>query len=188
MRVHLAPFLVVLALVAGCSGGDEEPRDEDGLVTVGDVAIDVPEGWERVEDQAGPSLVANTRFVDPDQRVRLLQVIVGCDEGGVDALVDAVGQPRGGFVVTGAFEASTPSDVEGLDRARRVTLELEPATEETTTGGDAIIEAIYGEAGGAVLLVELSLPASEDDLDAEAILGSLVVDGASVADRCRDGA
>jgi hypothetical protein len=177
------PDRAVLVLLAGC-GGDDEPRDDDGLVTVGDVAIDVPEGWERIEDQSGPSLVANTRFVDPDERVRLLQVIVGCDEGGVDALVDAVGQPRGGFVVTGAFEARTPPEVAGLDRARRVTLELEPATEETTTGGDAVIEAVYGEAGAAVLLVELSLPASADDLDADAVLASLTVDGDALAASC----
>jgi hypothetical protein len=185
VRVRLAPLAAALVLLAGCGSADE-PRDGDGLVTVGDVAIDVPDGWERIEDEPGPALVANTRFVDPDQRVRLLQVIVGCDERGVDALVDAVGQPRAGFLVTGAFEAATPPDVEGLDRARRVTLELEPATEETTTGGDAVIEAIYGEAGATVLLVELSVPAVEEDLDVEAVLASLVVDGGSLAGRCTD--
>jgi hypothetical protein len=179
---RLVPLALVLVVLAGCGG--DLPRDEAGLVTVDHVALDVPEGWERVDDDADASLVTNTRFVDPDRRLQLLQVIAGCGEGGVDALVDAVGEPRGAFVVTGAFEATTEPEVAGLDRARRVTLELEPATEETTTGGDAVIEAIYGEAGRALLLVELSLPVAGADVDAEAVLASLTVDGDALAESC----
>jgi hypothetical protein len=177
---RLAPLALLAVVLAACGG--DLPRDEDGLVTVDHVAIDVPEGWERVDDDADASLVTNTRFVDPDQRLQLLQVIAGCGEGGVDALVDAVGEPRGAFVVTGAFEARTEPEVDGLDRARRVTLELEPVGTDTTE--EATIEAVYGEAGRALLLVELTLPDGSDDVDVEAVLGSLTVDGDALADSC----
>jgi hypothetical protein len=177
---RLVPLALVLVVLAGCGG--DLPRDEAGLVTVDHVALDVPEGWERVDDDADASLVTNTRFVDPDRRLQLLQVIAGCGEGGVDALVDAVGEPRGAFVVTGAFEATTEPEVAGLDRARRVTLELEPVG--TDTAEDATIEAVYGEAGRALLLVELSLPVAGADVDAEAVLASLTVDGDALAASC----
>jgi hypothetical protein len=182
VRARHVAVLLAAALVTGACGGDL-PRDDDGLVEVDAIAVDVPDGWDRTDEDPQPPIVTNSRFVDPDERLRLLQVIVGCDERGVDALVDAVGQPRGAFVVTGAFEATSEPDVAGLDRARRVTLELEPGAGD---GDDAVIEAVYGETGDAVVLVELTLPTGSDGPDPDALLASLRADGDALGAACHE--
>ncbi|MEX1177933.1 MAG: hypothetical protein WEB09_05690 [Nitriliruptor sp.] len=181
MRTCFAAALLLLCgVVTGCDGG--EPRDEDGRVSVGDVALAVPEGWERVDEEAEPPLVANTRFVDPDRRLRLVQVIIGCDDRGLDTLVGAVGQPRGNLVVTGARERTTEPDIEGLDRARRVTLDLGSGQEGDDP--DFVTEAVYGQRGEALVLVELNVPLAGEAVDADAVLDSLRVDGDALASRC----
>jgi hypothetical protein len=91
-------------------------------------------------------------------------------------------QPRGAFVVTGAFEARTAA------RGRRTrpgpACDAGARTGRQDTTEEATIEAVYGEAGRALLLVELTLPAGSDDVDVEAVLGSLTVDGDALADSC----
>lgn len=180
MRTRLVPLVLVLTFVAGCGG--DEPRDEDGRVTVGDVALATPDGWERIDEQAEPPLVTSTRFVDPDRRLRLIQVVVGCDPAGLDALVGAVGQPRGELVVTGARERTTAPEVPGLDRVRRVTLDLGSGREGEDP--DFTTEALYGQRGDALVLIELNVPTAASGIDADAVLDSVAVDGDSLAGRC----
>ncbi|WP_052665466.1 hypothetical protein [Nitriliruptor alkaliphilus] len=180
MRTRLAPLALLLVLAAGC--GDDEPRDETGRVTVGDVALATPEGWERIDEPAQPPLLASTRFVDPTRRLRLVQVVVGCDPAGLDALVGAVGQPRGELVVTGARERTTAPEIPGLDRVRRVTLDLGSGREGEDP--DFVTEALYGQRGDALVLIELNAPAAALGVDADAVLDSVVVDGDVLADRC----
>jgi hypothetical protein len=180
---HLTAVSLGLAvLLTGC-GGEDEPRDEAGRVGVGDLALDTPAGWERVDEPADPPLVSRTRFVDPDQRLQLVQVIVGCDDAGLDALVGAVGQPRGALVVTAAEELVPPPEVEGLDRTRRVTLELARDPDAATTSR---IEALYGQRGDALVLVEVSVPVDGGAVDADAVLASLIADGDALGSRCPD--
>ena len=185
--MHL-PRPAVLAIVAGLSlagcGDADEPRDERGRVSVGAVALATPEGWERIDEPADPPLLERTRFVDPGRRLRLVQVVVGCDEGGLDALVGSVGQPRGPLVVTGAEEHVPPPQVEGLERARRVTLELGSGADGEPAS--FVTEALYGQHGDALVLVEVNVPVAggDGDVDADAVLDSLVADGAALDASC----
>lgn len=181
------PTAIALAgafLLTGCGGDDPQPRDEQGRVAVDEVALVTPEGWERVDEPVEPPLLVSTRFVDPDQGAQLVQVVAGCDEAGLDALVGSVGQPRGSLVVTGAEEHVPPPEVEGLQRARRVTLELSRADDQGSA--DARVEALYGQRGAALVLVEVSVPlaGTAPDVDADAVLDSVVTDGAALDARC----
>ncbi|MEX1162472.1 MAG: hypothetical protein WEB03_02720 [Nitriliruptor sp.] len=178
-----APAVAVVALalaLAACAG--EPDRDDAGRATVGDLRIAVPDGWERIDEPAEPPLVLNTRFVDPDRRLRLVQVIVGCDERGLDTLVGVVGQPRGSLVVTGARERETEPDIDGLDRARRVTLDLGSGREGEDP--DFVTEAIYGQRDDVLVLVEINVPLAGAAFDADEVLDSLAVDGDALATRC----
>ncbi len=176
--------VAALVLVITACGDDGQDRDESGRVAIGDVALAVPEGWERIDEEVEPPLVANSRFVDPDRRLRLVQVIVGCDERGLDTLVGRVGQPRGSLVVTGARERTTPPEIEGLDPVRRVTLDLGSGREGEDP--DFVTEAVYGQSGDALVLIEINVPLAGEALDADEVLGSLVVDGDALATRCED--
>jgi hypothetical protein len=170
---------LVLALAA-CAGGED--RDEDGRVPVGDLALAVPDGWERGPEEAEPPLVLRERFVDPDVALQQVQVVVGCDDAGVDALVGSLGsQPRGEVVITDAREHLPAPEVPGLDAARRVTLDLGADPEGAPT---VRTEGLYGERGDALVLVEVTTPVEGGDVDAEAVLDSLVADGDTLAERC----
>lgn len=185
MRAHLAHLTVAFALVSAtvaCAGDDGGPRDEEGRAVAGDVRLAVPGGWERIDEPADAPLVTSTRFVDPDQRLQLVQVVVGCDPAGLDTLVGAVGQPRGALVVTGAEERLPPPEVEDLDRARRVTLTLAGAEDPETVTSRT--EALYGQRGDALVLVEVNVPAAGGDVDADAVLDSVVADGDALEASC----
>jgi hypothetical protein len=178
---HLAAVVAVLALTA-CSDGDAGEVADAGRTAVGDVALAVPDGWERIDEDADAPLVTNTRFVDPDRRLRLVQVIVGCDERGLGTLVGSVGQPRGQLVVTAARERTEPPEVDGLEQVRRLTLDLGSGAEDTDP--DFVIEALYGQRGAALVLVELNVPAAGDPVDADEVLGSVTVDGDALEASC----
>jgi hypothetical protein len=184
VRTSLSPRTAVAATLlfalTACAGGEE--RDEEGRVSVGDLALAVPDGWEREPEDAAPPLVLRERFVDPQIALQQVQVVVGCDDSGVDALVGHLGsQPRGEVVITDAREHVPAPEVPGLDAVRRVTLDLGADPEVAPTFRT---EGLYGERGDALVLVEVNLPVAGGDVDAEAVLDSLVVDGEALAERC----
>jgi hypothetical protein len=181
VRTRLIPLCLVSALLlTGCGGAEVD--DEDGRVTVGDLALAVPDGWERQEEDAEAPLVLRERFVDPDVTLQQVQLVVGCDDAGLDELVDSLGsQPRGQVAITDAREHLPAPQVEGLDRARRLTLDL-------GAGPDAPpsfrTEGLYGEQGDALVLVEVNVPIDGGDVDADTILDAVVADGEALAARC----
>lgn len=187
LRRPAASLLAGALLLGGCRGDAPAPHDEQGRVEVDEVALATPEGWERIDEPVEAPLLASSRFVDPEQQRQLVQVVIGCDEAGLDALVGSVGQPRGSLVVTGAEEHVPAPEVEGLERARRVTLEL--ARAEGEASADARIEALYGQRGAALVLVEVSVPlaGAAPDVDPDRVLDSVVTDGAALDARCGEG-
>lgn len=181
MRTRTLTATVVAAcLLAACGGG--ETRDEDGRTVVGDLAVAVPDGWEREAEDAEPPLVLRERFTDPDVALQQIQLVIGCDDSGLDTLVESLGaQPRGQVVITDAREHLPAPEVAGLDAARRLTLELGASPEVPPT---LRTEGLYGQRGDALVLVEVTAPRAGGDVDAEAVLDSLTVDGDALAGRC----
>jgi hypothetical protein len=100
----------------------------------------------------------------------------------VDALVGSPRVPAAGqVVITDAREHVPAPEVPGLDGSRRVTLDLGADPEVAPTFRT---EGLYGERGDALVLVEVNVPIDGGDVDAEAVLDSLVVDGEALAERC----
>lgn len=141
--------------VLGAACGTTSPTDD--VVDVGGVEVTPPDGWRTTDGPEPDGVRAVQGWTDPDEPLRGLQVVVGCDPGGVDDLVTgAVGSARGALVVTAAEELMPRPSVEGLEDARRVSLTL--GGEDG--GASLAVEALYGQAGDALVLVEVSAPVS----------------------------
>lgn len=165
-------------------GGSTTDRSE----AVAGVTIDVPEGWRPVAGQADDAVAASELWrPQPDSASGLL-LVVGCEGGGVDALVEGVLHlPRGALVVTDAQELTPAPDVPGLEAARRIELTFGAGREDDArtlrTG------ALYGQAGDALLLIELSAPVASYDQDlVTATLASVRVDADQLRATCEPAA
>ncbi|MTV24917.1 hypothetical protein FTX61_05730 [Nitriliruptoraceae bacterium ZYF776] len=182
--------LVALALAAGllACDGDTSPDDgteaTTGAQDVGGLTLIPPVGWTADEAGTPAGVVAAERWADPDEPLRALQVVVGCDPGGIEDLVaGAVGSTRGSLVVTAAEERLPRPTVDGLDEVRRVSLTLGAGRDDDASS--LATEALYGQAGDALVLVELTVPVTEDvRAAADDVLASVTADAAELADGC----
>jgi hypothetical protein len=184
--VATAAALVTTVVLAGCSadGGRSEAGD-DGHTTVGEVRLEIPDGWDATDDDLPPGVLEARRWRPDAGDLTSLQLVLGCG-GNLDELVTGV--VRGGRGVVSVTEAveTEALEVPGLGATRGLVLDLVGAVpggedRELRTAG------LYGQAGDALVLLELSQPA--DDFDpalAEEVFTSLTVDGDELASRCED--
>jgi hypothetical protein len=176
----------VLALT-GCGGDDVAAPDEaDGRTTVGEVQLEVPDGWEATDDDLPPGVLEARRWRPEAGDLTSLQLVVGCG-GSLDELVSGVVRGgRGVVAVTDAVETEA-LEVPGLDATRGLVLDLEG----TVLGGethDLRTAGLYGEARDALVLLELTQPVEAFDPKlAEDVFASVTVDGDELAARCEDG-
>jgi hypothetical protein len=177
--------LLAAVTLAGCTGGADDA--EDGRTVVGEVRLEVPDGWEATDDELPPGVLEARRWrPGDDTALASLQLVLGCG-GTLDELVSGV--VRGGRGVVSVTEAveTEALEVPGLDATRGLVLDLVG----TVFGGDERqlrTAGLYGQVDDALLLLELSQPV--DDFDpalAEEVFASLTVDGDDLADRCGDG-
>lgn len=179
-RTRLVPAaaLVLMALV-GC---DENPSGPTSDEQVGPVSVEVPRGWSG-QTATGPQIIAQTRFIAPDDVTTSLQVVVGCGDEDADALtIGAASRARGELTVTDAQDAVSV-EVPGLDAARRTTLtfgaERLGETETLRAAG------LYGSGAGGLLLVEYSAPtATYDPGLADDLLRAVTVDAVALREAC----
>jgi hypothetical protein len=183
-----AALLVAGALaLTGCGGDDVATPDEvDGGTAVGEVRLEVPEGWEATDDDLPPGVLEARRWRPEAGDLTSLQLVVGCG-GSLDELVSGVVRGgRGVVTVTDAVETEA-LEVPGLDATRGLVLDLEG----TVLGGgtrDLRAAGLYGEAGDVLVLLELTQPVEAFDPQlAEEVFASVTVDGDGLASRCEDG-
>lgn len=177
-------FLVVAAalLVMALVGCDQSPSGPTADQQVGPVRVEVPRGWDG-EVTTAPQVVAQARFVAPDDPTTSLQVVVGCGDEDADALtIGAASRARGELTVTDAQDAVSV-EVAGLDAARRTTLtfgaERLGETETLRAAG------LYGSGAGGLLLVEYSAPtATYDPGLADDLLRAVTVDAVALREAC----
>jgi hypothetical protein len=172
-------------LATACQGGASPQLDDEGRTVVGQVALAVPDGWEATEVDLPAGVLEAHRWRPDAAELTGLQLVVGCG-GTVDELVaGAVGSGRGVMGVTDAAETEG-LEVPGLDEVRSLVLDLEGPL---ATGGTGQLRTagLYGQAGDALVLLELSQPPDTfDPAVAEDVFASLEVDGDALDARCRD--
>jgi hypothetical protein len=180
----VAGVLLAAVVLAACSGGGDPT--EDGRTVVGEVRLEVPDGWEATDDDLPPGVLDARRWRPGDDgTLASLQLVLGCG-GSLDELVSRV--VRGGRGVVSVTEAveTEALDVPGLDATRGLVLDLVG----TALGGDERqlrSAGLYGQVDEALLLLELSQPVEDfDPALAEDVFASVTVDGDELADRCRE--
>jgi hypothetical protein len=171
-------------LVTGC-GTDQLPVDDDGLTRVGEVRLEVPDGWQAADEERPPGVLESQRWRPEGAELTGLQLVVACD-GDLDDLVTGIVQSgRGGLRVTDAAETAA-LDVPGLDATRGLVLDLE-GTLAGVDAGELRTAGLYGQTGDALLLLELSQRVEEFDPElAEEIFTSVRVDGEELETRCEE--
>jgi hypothetical protein len=180
-------FLAASLVLSACTGGSGSLEvDEEGRTVVGEVRLAVPDGWEAADEEPPLGVLEAQRWRPPGAELTGLQLVVAC-EGTLDELVEGVVRSgRGGLRVVDAAEAEG-FDVPGLDATRTLALDLE-GTLAGVDAGQLRTAGLYGQAGDALLLLELTQRAEDLDLDlAERIFGSVTVDGDGLGDRCEAG-
>lgn len=182
MSPHRLALALLAVLAVACTAS---PADEATTTTVDGVTLAVPGGWSEQQVPEDPAVVASHRWAPGGVDVRGLQVVVGCG-GTVDELVaGAVQSDRGALVVTAAEEEELGRSVPGLDEARRLQLTFGAGREDDAA--TVRTAGLYGHAGEALVLVELSQPVRSADGDlADLVLGSVSVDRDVVAAACED--
>jgi hypothetical protein len=179
-------LLTVVLLSAACTTSEGTGPDQAGRSTVGEVRLEVPAGWEATDDDLPPGVLEARRWRPEGGEVTSLQLVVAC-EGTLDELVAGIVQSgRGGLQVIDAVETAG-LDVPGLDATRGLVLDLE-RTLAGVDAGELRTAGLYGQAGDALLLLELSQRAADLDLElAEDVFASVTVDGDELAARCEAG-
>jgi hypothetical protein len=182
-----SPFLVAALILAACTAGSGSLQtDEEGRTVVREVRLAVPDGWEAADEEPPPGVLEAQRWRPPGAELTGLQLVVAC-EGTLDELVEGVVRSgRGGLRVVDAAETEG-FDVPGLDATRTLALDLE-GTLAGVDAGQLRTAGLYGQAGDALLLLELTQRAEDLDLDlAQRIFGSVTVDGDDLQERCEAG-
>jgi hypothetical protein len=184
---HLVALLVPALLLGACGSSTAgDPVDDDGRTAVGEVHLEVPQGWEATDDDLPPGVLEARRWRPEAGNLTSLQLVVGCG-GSLDQLVAGVVRGgRGVVTVTEAVETEA-LDVPGLDTTRALVLDLEG----TVPGGgvrDLRAAGLYGASGDALVLLELTRPVEDFQAEiAEDVFRSVTVDGGAFAARCADG-
>jgi hypothetical protein len=171
-------------LVAGC-GTDQLPVDDEGLTRVGEVRLEVPDGWQAADEEEPPGVLDSQRWRPEGAELTGLQLVVACDGDLDDLVTGIVRSGRGGLRVTDAAETAA-LDVPGLDATRGLVLDLE-GTLAGVEAGELRTAGLYGQSGGALLLLELAQRVDDFDPDlAEEIFTSVRVDGEELQARCEE--
>ncbi|MEX2504910.1 MAG: hypothetical protein WD378_08665 [Egicoccus sp.] len=170
--------LVSAVAVAACGG----TTDGDRAVSVEGVHVDAPAGWTEQPGDDTPGVVASRRWA-PDAGVENLQVVVGCDGTAAELAAGAAQAPRDPLVVTDAIELDAP-DVPGLEAVHRLQITLGAGRQDDAS--TVRMSGLYGEADGALVLVEVAQRAGADDALADDVLASVEVTPETVQAACGD--
>lgn len=181
MPVRRASILAVVLLAVSCAAGTG--GDGPAATVVEGVGIEVPEGWSEQTAERAAGVVASRRWA-PGEGVEHLQVVVGCDGTAEELAAGAAQAPRDPLVVTDAVELEAPK-VAGLDAVHRLRMTLGAGRADDAS--TVRVSGLYGEAGDAIVLVELAQRAGADEGIAADVFGSLEVDAPTLRAACEDG-
>lgn len=177
-------WLAAALVIGACtSGAAEQPEP----VSVGGVALVVPDGWSVQPtdttpqgSDVGPEVVASRAWA-AGEGVDNLQVVIGCGGTAADLARMAAQAPRDPLVVTDAVEVPAP-DVPGLESAHRLRLTLGAGRQDDAS--TVQVDGLYGEVGDAIVLVEIAQRAGADHEVADEVLGSVEVTADTVRTAC----
>lgn len=170
--------LVLVGVLGACTGAGEVDR----TATVEGVTVGIPPAWTEQSTDEVPGVAASRRWA-PGEGVENLQVVVGCDGTAAELAAGAAQTPRDPLVVTDAVEVDAPA-VDGLDAVHRLRITLGAGRQDDAS--TVRVSGLYGEAGDAIVLVEVAQRAGADDDVADEVLGSVGVDAAALRDACAE--
>lgn len=170
---------VTVGVLTACGGGLAQERTS----VVEGVAIEVPAGWDEQPGDRPEGVVASHRW-GPGEGVEHLQVVVGCDGTAEELAAGAAQAPRDPLVVTDAVELEA-APVPGLAAVHRLRITLGAGRQDDAN--TVRVSGLYGEAGDAIVLVEVARRAGAADDLADEVLASVDVDPATLTAAC-DGA